>query len=208
MHRVVLVSVEAMLLVTAMQTLFDKHTEKTLQVLNAIAYMPTASLSILMDDDFALRLTDADFMRIAVLLAQKSYDEGGCPIGAVIVNNTTKQIVGKGHNTLTQESHPYNHGETSALRDAGRIDFSETTIYTSLSPCLVCATLLHMRGFSRVVVGDITNASGTETLLQEKGVQVDILEDQQGIALYARFRLEKPEQDLEDWRGLSALQKQ
>ncbi len=87
----------------------------------------------------------------------------------------------------------------------GRIDFSNTTIYTSLSPCVVCATLLYMRGFSRVVIGDTTNASGTETLLQEHGVQVDILEDQRGIALYARFRTEKPEQDLEDWQGLSAL---
>ncbi len=191
-----------------LKALFNKQTEITPQVLAAIAHMPTSSLSVLMDDNFAQRITDEDFMRIAVLLAQKSYDEGGCPIGAVIVNNTTNKIVGKGHNTLTQENHPYNHGETSAIRDAGRIDFSQTTIYTSLSPCLVCATLLHMRGFSRVVVGDITNASGTETLLQEKGVQVDILEDQQGMAMYARFRIEKPEQDLEDWRGLSALQKQ
>lgn len=202
-----LVLFEAKPLVTIMKTLLDKHTGLTPQALAAIAHMPTASLPILMDDDVARELADADFMRIAVLLAQKSYDEGGCPIGAVIVNNSTKQIVGKGHNTLTQENHPYNHGETSALRDAGRIDFSDTTIYTSLSPCEVCATLLYMRGFSRVVVGDITNASGTEALLQEKGVQVDILEDQQGIALYTRFRAEKPEQDLEDWRGLSAVQK-
>jgi hypothetical protein len=52
---------------------------------------------------------------------------------------------------------------------------------------------------------DITNASGTETLLQEKGIQVDILEDQQGIELYARFRREKPDQDLEDWQGLRAF---
>lgn len=190
-----------------MQTLLNKHTDKTQQALAAIAHMPTTSLPVLMDDDFAQGLTDADFMRIAVLLAQKSYEEGGCPIGAVIVNNSTKQIVGKGHNTLTQENHPYNHGETAAIRDAGRLDFSDTTIYTSLSPCVVCATLLYMRGFSRVVVGDITNASGTEALLKEKGVQVDILEDQQGIELYARFRAEKPEQDLEDWQGLSAVGK-
>ena len=141
-----------------MQRLLNKHSEKTPQALSAIAHMPTASLSVLMDDDFAQSLTDVDFMRIAALLAEKSYNEGGCPIGAVIVNNATNKIVGKGHNTLTQENHPYNHGETSAIRDAGRLDFSQTTIYTSLSPCQVCATLVYMRGFSRVVVGDITNA--------------------------------------------------
>jgi creatinine deaminase len=186
-----------------MKTLLDKQTEKTEQALRAIARMPTKSLPVLMDDDFTQGLADADFMRIAVFLAQKSYDEGGCPIGAVIVNNSTKKIVGKGHNTLVQEDNPYNHGETSAIRDAGRIDFSNTTIYSSLSPCEICATLLYMRRFSRLVVGDITNASGTETLLQEKGIQVDILEDQQGIELYARFRRENPDQDLEDWQGVS-----
>lgn len=130
--------------------------------------MPTSSLAVLMDKDFAQSLTDDDFMRIAVLLAQKSYDEGGCPIGAVIVDNTTKQILGKGHNTLVQDNHPYSHGETSAIKDAGRIDFSDTTLYTSLSPCEVCATLLSLRGFNRVVVGDVTNASGTEVFLQER----------------------------------------
>jgi len=167
--------------------------------------MPTKSLSVLLDSDFALKLTDTDFMRIAVLLAQKSYNEGGCPIGAVIINNETRQIVGKGHNTLTQEEHPYNHGETSAIRDAGRIDFSQTTLFTSLSPCDVCATLIYMRGFSRVVVGDVTNASGNEALLQEKRIDVEINEDQKGIDLYARFRDEKPDQDIEDWLGLSGL---
>ncbi|WP_116918608.1 nucleoside deaminase [Tamilnaduibacter salinus] len=188
-----------------MMPLLNAHTDITEQALNAIAHMPTRSLPVLMDDDFAGRLTDAEVMRIAVLLARKSYDEGGCPIGAVIVDNATRRIVGKGHNTLVQESHPYNHGETSAIRDAGRIDFSATTLYTSLSPCDVCATLLYMRGFSRVVVGDVTTASGNEALLREKGVAVDILEDPTGIDLYARFRLEKPDQDLEDWKGLSAL---
>ena len=190
-----------------MKALLDKQTEKTDEVLRAIAHMPTKSLSVLMDNDFARGLTDGDFMRVAVFLAQKSYDEGGCPIGAVIIDNSTRQIVGKGHNTLIQEDHPYNHGETSAIRDAGRIDFGKTTLFTSLSPCDICATLLYMRGFNRVVIGDVTNAAGNEAFLQEKGVHVDILEDTRVIELYARYRSEKPDQDLEDWQGLSAVQK-
>ena len=175
-------------------------------MLKAIAHMPTKSLALLIEPELALSLREADFMRIAVYLAQKSLDEGGCPIGAVIVDNASGLIVGKGHNTLVQENHPYNHGETAAIKDAGRIDFSRTTLYTSLSPCVVCATLLYMRGFNKVVVGDVTNASGTEALLQEKGVQVAILEDVFGVAQYARFRREHPEQDLEDWQGLSGVQ--
>ena len=185
--------------------LLDKHAGNSGAALKAIAHMPTKSLPILIDNDFMQELTDTDYMRIAVLLAQKSFDEGGCPIGAVIIDNSTKQIVGKGHNTLVQEDHPYNHGETSAIRDAGRIDFSKTTIFTSLSPCDVCATLIYMRGFSRVVIGDVTSACGNEGMLKEKGVQVDILEDKQGIELYAQYRKEKPELDLEDWQGLSAV---
>ena len=188
-----------------MRPLFNKQTEKSDEVLRAIAHMPTQSLAVLMDEGFTSGLSDADLMRIAVFLAEKSYAEGGCPIGAVIVDNSTRKILGKGHNTLVQENHPYNHGETSAIRDAGRIDFSRTTLLTSLSPCDVCATLIYMRGFSRVVIGDVTNAAGNAKLLEKKGIRVDILEDREGIALYGRFRAEKPEQELEDWQGLSAV---
>lgn len=190
-----------------MPTLLNAGSVISTAALAAIAHMPTASLPVLADAGFTQHLTDADFMRLAVLLAQKSFDEGGCPIGAVIIDNATRQILGKGHNTLVQENHPYHHGETSAIRDAGRIDFSSTTLFTSLSPCEVCATLLYMRGFARVVVGDVTNASGTEPLLRSKGIQVDILEDPSGIELYARFRAEKPELDREDWQGVGAVRR-
>lgn len=190
-----------------MKALLNKQTEKNAAALRAIAHMPTKSLSVLMDDEFAQGMTDADFMRVSVLLAQKSYEEGGCPIGAVIIDNVTRQILGKGHNTLVQDNHPYNHGETAAIRDAGRLDFSETTLFSSLSPCEICTALIYMRGFSRVVVGDATNAVVNAAPLQERGILVDILEDSQGVELYARFRAENPDQDLEDWQGLSAVHK-
>lgn len=174
-------------------------------VLNVIARTPTASLASIAAPAFFQKLEDRDFMRIAVLLARKGYEEGGCPIGGVVVDNETRQILGKGHNTLVQENHPYNHGETSAIRDAGRVDFSRTTIFTTLSPCDVCATLIYMRGFARVVVGDITSASGNETVIAGKGVAVEILEDPEGIALYQQYRAEKPALDIEDWKGLAAV---
>lgn len=186
---------------------FTEQTPITDEVLNIIAHLPTRSLDSVAADGFFKKMTDADFMRLAVLLAQKGYEEGGCPIGGVIINNETRQILGKGHNTLVQENHPYNHGETSAVRDAGRRDFSLATIFTTLSPCDVCATLIYMRQFSRVVVGDVTNASGNEQMLRDKGVKVDILEDPKGIALYAKYRREKPDQDVEDWKGLAEVRK-
>jgi len=190
-----------------MKKFITKDTIVNDEVLNVIAHLPTASLETIVNDVFFAKLQDRDFMRIAVLLAQKGFDEGGCPIGGVIIDNKTRQIVGKGHNTLVQENHPYNHGETSAIRDAGRRDFSKTTIFTTLSPCDVCATLIYMRQFNRVVVGDVTSASGNEDMLRAKGVIVDILEDAVGIALYATYRQQKPMLDIEDWKGLAAVAK-
>jgi len=190
-----------------MKPLITQDTPVNNEVLNVVAHLPTQSLASTVDPAFFKKLKDADFMRIGVLLARKGYEQGGCPIGAVIIDNETRQIVGKGHNTLVQENHPYNHGETSAVRDAGRKDFSRTTIFSTLSPCPICATLIYMRQFQRAVVGDVTNASGTEGLMRENGVQVEILEDAEGIALYKRYREEKPDLDLEDWKGLAAVSK-
>jgi creatinine deaminase len=190
-----------------MKPLITKDTPVTEEVLNAIAHLPTRSLPAIVEDGFFKNLSDRDFMRIAFLLAIKGYEEGGSPIGGVIISNQTRQIIGKGHNTLVQENHPYNHGETSAVRDAGRQDFSHTTMFTSLSPCDICTALIYMRQFKRVVVGDVTNSSGNEDLLRQKGVQVDILEDPEGVVFYANYRKEKPDQDLEDWRGLAAVRK-
>ena len=173
-----------------MQPFITQSMPTTEALLNVIAHLPTKSLSATVDPGFFRKLEDKDFMRIAVLLAQKSYAEGGCPIGGVVIDNETRWILGK--------------GETSAIRDAGRQDFSRTTIFTTLSPCDVCATLIYMRQFARVVVGDVTNASGNEAMLRSKGVQVDILEDPVGIALYRKYNREKPEQAAEDWKGVAA----
>jgi len=190
-----------------MKAFITSETPVTDEVLNAIAHLPTKSLSKVVENGFFRKLTDRDFMRIGFLLAKKGYEEGGSPIGGVVIHNETRQILGKGHNTLVQENHPYNHGETSAVRDAGRQDFSQTTMFTTLSPCDVCAALIYMRQFPRVVIGDVTNSSGNEEMLRQKGIQVDILEDPEIIAFYASYRKEKPDQDLEDWKGLAAVRK-
>ena len=60
--------------------------------------------------------------------------------------------------------------------------------------------------FARVVVGDVTSASGNEGLLRGKGVKVDVIEDQDCIALYDAYRRDRPDLDLEDWKGLAAVQ--
>src|ERR1700744_1119191 len=128
-----------------MKPFITRDTPVTNEVLNTIANRPTKSLAEIVEDEFFKKLTARDFIRIGVLLARKSYLEGGSPIGGVIVDDETRRIVGKGHNTFRQENHPYNHGETSAVRDAGRLDFGKTTIFTTLTPCAICATLIYIR---------------------------------------------------------------
>jgi cytosine deaminase len=187
-------------------------TPATDAALNAIAHLPTEHLEKLVDPAFFQALPDAGFMRIATLLAQKSYDEGGCPIGGVIIDVSSRQIIGKGHNTLGQENDSTTHGETAALRDAGRVaklrglgpvDFREAVMFTTLTPCPVCcAQMCHRGHFAKVVIGDITNAPSTEALLREGGISnIEILEDIKAVTLYAHYVKTRPELHYLDWGG-------
>ncbi len=58
-----------------MKHFITKETPVTEEALNVIAYLPTKSLPAIVEDEFFVKLSDRDIMRIAVLLAQKSYDE-------------------------------------------------------------------------------------------------------------------------------------
>lgn len=192
--------------------LFTASTKVDDAVLNAIAHVPTEFLSKLGTPEFFAKLTDAQFMRIATLLAQKSFDEGGCPIGGVIIDAASRQIIGKGHNTLGQENDSTTHGETAALRDAGRVaklgkhgpvDFRRAVMFTTLTPCLVCcAQIIHRGNFEKVIIGDVTNAPSTAPVLREGGISNVIeLEDPMAVALYAKYATERPMLHYIDWAG-------
>jgi len=150
------------------------------------------------------------YMKRAFELASKSYSEGGCPIGGVLVDNDTGEILGEGHNKLVQEGDPIIHGEMAALRDAGRLmNRHNTTIYTTLQPCFMCAGAITQFGIPRVVIGDVANAASDETIqfMRGRGIEVIVLDPQTSnsaracIDLASRFRQEKPELWLEDWGG-------
>src|ERR1043166_6227786 len=98
-------------------------------------------------------------MAQALKLAAKSFDEGGCPIGAVLVDNQTNLSLGEGHNGLVQEGNPIVHGEMAALRAAGRMPNRHgTTMYTTLQPRFMCTGAIVQFGIPRVVIGDTENA--------------------------------------------------
>lgn len=178
--------------------------------LNMVARIPTNQLLLLVEEGFFTKLEDKHLMRIAVLLAQKSYQEGGCAIGGVVRDNETGLILGKGHNRHIQENRLYWHGETDAYNDAynnSNPDFSKTTAFTTLTPCSVCTAMTFSHSFNRIVIGNRLNGANQENedLLRSKGVQVDILEDELGKALYAQYAKEKPEQDTRDWQGQAGV---
>jgi len=185
-------------------------TEVDDNTLNMVARIPTDQLSHLIEPGFITKLTDKDMMRIAVLLAQKGYQEGGCAIGGVVRDNESGLILGKGHNRHIQEHRLYWHGETDAYNDAyvnSNPDFSKATAFTTLTPCSVCTALTFSHSFSRIVIGNRLGGVNLENeeLLRQKGVQVDILEDPMGIELYANYAKEKPEQDTRDWQGQAGV---
>lgn len=132
-----------------------------------------------------------DFVTRAFELALKSYEEGGCPIGSVLVRD--RKVLGEGHNQRVQHGDPIAHGEMDALRNAGRQPhYRGTTLYTSLSPCMMCAGTIVQFGIPHVVIAENRNFGGNEQFLRERGVQVDIIDDARCIELMARFIAEKP----------------
>ncbi len=71
----------------------------------------------------------------------------------------------------------------------------------------MCAALIPTQQFHRLVVSDVTNFPGNEDFLRPKGVRVDILEDLELVAFFAKYLKEKPDQNLEDWKGLAGVRK-
>ncbi len=136
--------------------------------------------------------TDRRFLRIAYEEAKGGYDEGGCPIGSVLARGD--ELVSKGRNQRVQKGDPIAHGEMDALRKAGRQKtYRDTTLYTSLSPCMMCSGTIIQFGIPRVVIGENTTFGGNEDLLRERGVEVIVAHDPDCIALMTRFIDEKPE---------------
>ncbi len=79
------------------------------------------------------------------------------------------------------------------LRKAGRQkSYRDTTLYTSLSPCMMCTGTIIQFGIPRVVVGENRNFGGNEEFLRSRGVEVIVADDPACVDLMARFIREKP----------------
>ena len=133
-------------------------------------------------------------MTTALEEAKKGLAEGGIPIGSVIVYNG--QIIGHGHNRRVQQGSAILHGEMDALENAGRKPaqvYRESALYTTLSPCPMCSGAIVLYGIRKVVIGENRTFLGEEEWLRSRGVQIEVLQDDECIRLMKDFIAAKPE---------------
>ena len=137
---------------------------------------------------------DAAFLSAAIAEAEQGLREGGIPIGAALVHGD--HILGRGHNRRVQHGSAVLHGEMDALERAGRQPASvyrASTMYTTLSPCAMCSGAILLYGIPHVVVGENRTFMGDEELLRQRGVRVEVVQDERCIAMMRAFIAEHPE---------------
>lgn len=135
-----------------------------------------------------------DFMRAAIDEARLGLEEGGIPIGSVLVHQG--RIIGRGHNQRVQRGSTILHGEMDALENAGRQSASvyrESVLYTTLSPCPMCTGAILLYGIPKVIIGENQTFMGGEALLSAQGVEFEVLQDQTCLAMMRDFIKARPE---------------
>lgn len=128
------------------------------------------------------------FMQAAIEEAQRGRQEGGIPIGSVIVHGG--RILGQGHNRRVQRGSAILHAEMDALENAGRQPaaiYQKSILYTTLSPCAMCSGAILLYGIPHVVIGEDRTFMGEEDLLRSRGVVVEVLDDRGCIELMREF---------------------
>ncbi|RMO89227.1 Cytosine deaminase [Pseudomonas syringae pv. philadelphi] len=134
------------------------------------------------------------FMQAAIDEARLGLDEGGIPIGSVIVHDG--KIIGRGHNRRVQEGSPTRHGEMDALENAGRqlaSVYRDAVLYTTLSPCAMCSGAILLYGIRTVIVGENQSFMGEEELLRSRGVSIEVLDNAECRHMMQGFITSKPE---------------
>lgn len=146
--------------------------------------------------------TDADriFMRRALDEARASFDAGGLPVGAALVEGGT--LLATGANRSMQTNDPTSHAEIDCLRQGGlRLHgYAGTCLYSTLSPCPMCTGAILFLGVPRVVVGERETYRGDIDFIAARGVEVVLLDDPDCRALMRRYIEENPAV----WNGVVA----
>lgn len=133
------------------------------------------------------------FLNAAIEEAKIGLEEGGIPIGSVLVIDG--EIVGRGHNRRIQKGSAILHAEMDCIENAGRLtanDYKKAILYSTLSPCDMCSGTALLYKIPKIVIGENKTFQGPEDNLRERGVELEILNDPECIEMMQKFINEKP----------------
>lgn len=142
-----------------------------------------------------------NWMKIALQEAQKAQDIGEVPIGAVIVSDSG-EILSKAHNLKESVSDPTGHAEVLAIKKAakkiGSWRLTNSTIYVTLEPCMMCSGAIIQARIKKLVFGasdpkggcahSITKGFDLEGLNHKVSFEAGVLEEECGTILTNFFK--------------------
>jgi cytosine deaminase len=144
------------------------------------------------------RKTMESFLHAAIDEAKLGLQEGGLPIGSVLVRDG--QIIGRGHNRRVQRGDPMAHAEIDCLTNAGRQKtYADTILYSTLMPCFLCTGAAIQFGIPRVIVGESVNFPGGQgkwgtspAFMRANGIELIDLHDVECVEMMSKFIRENP----------------
>ncbi len=154
-------------------------------------------------------MDDIFFMKEALKEAQKAYDEGEVPIGAVAVFKN--QVIGRGHNQTERLQDPTAHAEMLAITAAANSlrswRLKDVEVYCTVEPCVMCAGALVLARVKRIIFaardekfggcGSVLNVVNEEQLNHQIEVTEGVLEGQ-SISLLKSFFAKKRKKQHKD----------
>ena len=139
------------------------------------------------------------FLDLAIEQARIGWQEGGIPIGAALVHDG--EVLAVGRNRRVQMGAAIRHGETDCIENAGRLParvYRASTLYTTLSPCFMCAGTSVLYDIPRIVIGENRTFEASESWLASRGVELVVADDATCKSLMDTMIAEKPELWAED----------
>jgi tRNA(adenine34) deaminase len=140
--------------------------------------------------------SDTYFMKQALAEAEKAYELGEIPVGAVIV--CEGRIIARAHNQTEQLTDVTAHAEimaiTAAASHLGSKYLPDCTLYVTLEPCVMCAGALSWAQIGRVAYGATDEKRGFmlfggKSLLHPKTrLEMGIMEAECGALMTSFFK--------------------
>lgn len=131
-------------------------------------------------------------MNAAIAEAKQGIEEGGIPIGSILVRDG--KIIGRGHNKRVQDGDPITHAEIDCLRNAGRVgNYKDAVLYSTLMPCYLCAGAVVQFNIKKVFAGENETFAGAKEFMESHGVEVINLNSEECKGMMRKFIAENPE---------------